>query len=64
MNLVEELENRVPKLNREELAHFRDWFERYVEDRLELRDEVKAELDRAWKEIDDGNFRTRQTPPA
>lgn len=64
MNLVEKLETKVPKLNREELAKFRDWFERYLENHLELREEIKAELDQAWKEIDGGNFRTRQTPPA
>lgn len=63
MSLVEELENKVPKLTSEELAKFRDWFERYVEDQLELRDEVKTELDQAWKDIADGNYRSRQTPP-
>jgi hypothetical protein len=63
MSLVEELETKVPKLNSQELARFRDWFDRYVEDRLELRDEVKAELDQAWKDIESGNYRTRQTPP-
>jgi hypothetical protein len=47
MNLVEELETKVPKLDRDELAQFRDWFDRYVEDHLELRDEIKAELDQA-----------------
>ena len=62
MSLVEELENKVPKLSREELEHFRDWLERYVEDRLELRDEIKAELDQAWQEIGSGNYRVRQTP--
>jgi hypothetical protein len=34
-----------------------------LEDQLELRDEVKAELDEAWKEIEAGNYRARQTPP-
>jgi hypothetical protein len=29
-----------------------DFIERYLEDRLELREETKAELDRAWEEIE------------
>ena len=60
---MQELENKVPKLSREELAQFRDWFERYVEDNLELRDEVRAELDEAWQGIAAGKYRSRQTPP-
>ena len=64
MSLLEELESKVPKLSGAELAMFRDWFEQYVEDTLELRDEVKAELDKAWEEIGKGDYRVRQTPPA
>ena len=64
MSLVQELESKVPKLTKEELAQFRDWFEQYIEDNLELRDEVKAELDQAWRDIAGGKYRVRQTPPA
>jgi uncharacterized coiled-coil DUF342 family protein len=63
MSLIEELETKVPKLSTQELAQFRDWLDRYVEDHLELRDEVKAELDEAWREIDTGNCRVRETRP-
>jgi hypothetical protein len=54
----------VPKLSGRELAEFRDWFERYLEENLELRDEIRAELDEAWGDIRRGEFTTRQTPPA
>ena len=64
MSLVEELETKVPKLSGRELAEFRDWFERYLEENLELRDEIGAELDEAWGDIRRGEFTTRQTPPA
>ena len=63
MSLVEELEIKVPKLTQQELVRFRDWFDRYFEDQLDLRDEIKTELDQAWREIDGGNYRIRQTPP-
>jgi hypothetical protein len=63
MSLVEELESKVPKLNSVDVARFRDWRDRYVEDQLELRDDVKAKLGEAWKEIEAGNYRTCQTPP-
>jgi hypothetical protein len=62
MNLIDELEAKIPQLNREDLARFRDWFDQYVESRLELRDEIKAELDQAWSEIGGGSYRARQTP--
>jgi hypothetical protein len=62
MSLVEELETKVPKLNKAELTRFRDWFERYIEDHLDLSDEVKTRLSDAWKEIEAGNYRVRQTP--
>ena len=64
MSLVEELESKVPTLTPDQLADFRDWFDQYVENRMELRDETKLELDRAWEEIGRGSFRSRQTPSA
>ena len=42
MSTVQEIEAAIPKLSRAELEQFHAWFEDYVEDRLELTDEVKA----------------------
>ena len=64
MTIVEELTRKVPQMTVHELTEFRDWLERYVEDRMELRDEVKSELDEAWAEIEKGNYRIRPTPAA
>jgi hypothetical protein len=36
------------------------WFEDYVEDHLELTDEVKARLDESRREIAAGSYITRQ----
>jgi ABC-type Zn uptake system ZnuABC Zn-binding protein ZnuA len=60
MSTVQELERAIPQLSPQELADFRAWFEEYCEDRLELTAEVKAKLNQARQEIQDGLFRTRQ----
>ena len=60
MSTVQELEAAVPRLSRAELEQFRNWFEDYIEDRLELTDEVKAKLDQSRREIADGQYTTRQ----
>ncbi len=60
MSTVQELEATIPRLSRAELEQFRAWFEDYIEDRLELTDEVKAQLDQSRREIADGNYTTRQ----
>lgn len=60
MSTVQELEAAIPKLSSEELDNFRAWFENYCEDRLELKDEVKAKLDQARQEIQEGRFHIRQ----
>jgi hypothetical protein len=60
MNTVAELEKPVPKLSGGELEAFRRWFEEYLEDRRDLRDEVVAALDQSRAEIAAGDYRTRQ----
>lgn len=58
MSNLEEIEAAVPKLSQKDLASFRAWFEDYCEDRLELKDEVRANLDEARKEIHEGKYRS------
>ena len=61
MSTVLEIEAAIPKLSRAELEEFCVWFENYVEDHLELTDEVKAKLDQSRREIAAGNYTTRQS---
>ena len=60
MSTVQEIEAAVPCLSSAELEQFRIWFEDYIEDHLELTDEVQAKLDQSRREIAAGNCTTRQ----
>ena len=60
MSTVQEIEAAIPRLSRAELEQLRAWFEDYVEDQLELTDEVKAKLDESRGEIAAGPNTTRQ----
>lgn len=60
MSTVQEIEAAIPRLSQAELEELRSWFEEYVEDHLELTDEVKAKLDQSRQEIASGKFTTRQ----
>jgi ABC-type Zn uptake system ZnuABC Zn-binding protein ZnuA len=60
MSTVQEIEAAIPKLSRAELAQFQAWFEEYLEEHLELTDDVKGKLDESRREIDAGNYTTRQ----
>ena len=60
MSTVQQIEAAIPKLSKSELEQFKEWFDDFYEDQLELTDEVKAKLDQAREEIRSGNYRTRQ----
>jgi hypothetical protein len=60
MSTVQEIEAAIPRLSRAELEELRQWFEDYVEDHLELKEEVKARLDESRREIARGSYTTRQ----
>jgi hypothetical protein len=60
MSTVQEIEAVIPKLSRGEVEELRVWIEDYLEEHLELTDEVKAELDRSRREIAAGQYTTRQ----
>jgi len=60
MSTVQEIEAAIPRLSRAELEELRLWFEDYVEDHLELKEDVKARLDESRREIAEGSFTTRQ----
>jgi hypothetical protein len=60
MSTVQEIEAAIPKLSRAEVEEIRAWIDDFLEDQLELTDEVKAKLDESRREIADGNYTTRQ----
>lgn len=60
MSTVEEIEAAIPRLSRAEIESLRDWIEDFLEDQLELSDEVKTKLDRSRAEIAAGNYSTRR----
>ena len=60
MSTLQEIEAAIPKLTPREIAALRTWLDDNFEDRLELTDQVKAELDEARRDIAEGRIRTRQ----
>jgi hypothetical protein len=60
MSSVQEIEAALPKLSRAEIEEVRTWIDNFLEDQLELTDEVKARLDQSRREITEGNFTTRR----
>jgi hypothetical protein len=60
MSTVSEIEAVIPKLSRIEIEELRAWIENYLEDQLDLTDEVKARLDQSRREIAEGQCATRQ----
>jgi hypothetical protein len=57
---VKEIEAAIPRLTREEVEELRAWIDDFLEDQLELTDEVKTKLDQSRREIAAGNYKTRQ----
>ena len=51
MSTVQEIEAAIPRLSRTELEQLRAWFEEYLEDQLELTEEVKSKLEESRREI-------------
>lgn len=59
MNTVKEIQAAIPKLSREEIEQIRTWIDEYLEDHLDLTNEVKAKLDQSRREIAAGEYTTR-----
>ena len=60
MSTVKEIQAAIPKLSLGEIEQIRTWIDHYLEDQLELTEEVKAKLDQSRREIAAGNYTTRQ----
>jgi hypothetical protein len=51
MSSVQEIEAVIPKLSRAEVEEVRAWIDDFLEDQLELTDEVKVKLDQSRREL-------------
>jgi predicted outer membrane protein len=60
MSTVQEIEAAIPRLSRSEVEEVRAWIDDFLEDQLELNDQVKATLDQSRREIAEGHYTTRQ----
>lgn len=60
MSTVKEIQEAIPNLSREELEQVREWIDDYLEDRLELSEEVKARVEQSRAEIASGRYTTRR----
>lgn len=59
MSTVKEIQDALPKLSHQEIEAIRDWIDDYLEDQLELTDEVKSKLDQSRRDIAAGLYSTR-----
>jgi hypothetical protein len=50
MSSVQEIEAAIPQLSRAEVEEVRAWIDDFLEDQLELTDDVKAKLDQSRRE--------------
>ena len=60
VSTAEEIRTAIPKLSRTEIEAIREWIDDYLEDQLELTDEIKEKLDRSRREIAAGQYTTRR----
>jgi len=60
MSSVQEIEAVLPKLSCAEIEQVRALIDDFLEDQLELTDDVKAKLDQSRREIAEGRFTTNQ----
>ncbi|HEY2328600.1 MAG TPA: hypothetical protein VGI63_02165 [Verrucomicrobiae bacterium] len=52
MSSVQEIEAVLPKLSRAEVEEVRAWIDDFLEEQLELTDEVKTKLDQSRREME------------
>ena len=61
MSTVQEIEAAIPRLTRAQVEELRAWIEDYLENQLELTDDIKAKLEQSRREVEAGKF-TRRKP--
>ena len=57
MQTLKQIEEQVQQLSKGEQEALRDWLDNLLEDRLELKDEFKAEIEAGMKDITEGRYR-------
>jgi hypothetical protein len=57
---LEQVEDQVKRLSVAEQEALRVWLENLLEDRLELKDEFKAEIEAGKKDIAEGRYRIHE----
>ena len=60
MSTLAEVESAVLKFTPEQQEQLRDWLENLIEDRLEMTDEFKAEIEAGKADIAAGRVRVRR----
>lgn len=60
MRTLSEIKAAISKLSQSEVEELLLWIENYLEDQLELTDEVKGQLDQSRREIAEGRYITHQ----
>ena len=60
MSTAEEIRTAIPKLSRAEVEAIREWIDDYLEDRLELTDEIKNKLDQSRRETTARQYTSRK----
>ena len=60
MHTLEKIEDAVRQLSKADQEALRDWLENLLEDRLELNEEFKAEIEAGIKSVAEGRYRIRR----
>jgi predicted transcriptional regulator len=60
MSMLELVEEQVKRLSAAEQEALRDWLDHLLEDRLELRDDFKAEIEAGMKDVAEGRYRVHR----
>lgn len=58
MSTVQEIEAAIPLLSRPEIEEIRAWIDNYLEDQLELNEDLAAKLEQSKRGIADGKYTT------
>lgn len=59
MSTAKEIESAIQKLAPDEVMELLNWIEDYLEDELEITDELKASIERGKQDLAAGRTRTR-----
>lgn len=58
---VQEIEQAIRTLPRNEIERLREWIENYLEDQLEVSDEFAERIERGKQDIAEGSVRVRES---